>query len=103
MNSRDLYYWISRPISITNFRSIAKVAAQAVISAMHAFPCGRIIYISIVCLLAIADAKSELAGEYVGPQGLVLEQVKPVLAPRASQEVFSLSFTRVLASGASWN
>ena len=73
------------------------------VPAMHAFPCGRIINISIVSLVAIADAKSELAWEYVGPQGLVLKQVKPILAPRTLHEVFSLPFARVLTCGASWN
>jgi hypothetical protein len=60
---------------------------------MHAFSSCRIINIGIVSLLAIADTKRELAGEYVGSQGLVLEQIKPVLAHRANHEVFSLAFT----------
>ena len=73
------------------------------ITAVHAFSCGRIINISVVSLLAIADAKSELAWENVRPQRLVLEQIKPILAPRAHHDIFSLPIRRVLAGGASWD
>lgn len=71
------------------------------IPAVHAFPCGRIINIGIVSLLAITNAERELAWENVSPQGLVLEQIKPILAPRAHHDIFSLPIRRVLAGSAS--
>jgi len=54
-----------------------------------------------VSLVAITNAERELAWENVSPQGLVLEQIKPILAPRAHYDIFSLPISRVLAGSAS--